>query len=201
MKLKSPLQKPLLGDHAGGWRQQQHSEDEEAGILKQSNFGDYEDRFVRDSNTNSDISGGGDTDTDTDPTDFPLHISPRVMAFVEKSLENSTFSAFKNVLKSRPFTLCHGDMHADNIYVMDEEGKGNVANLTPGIHSFYYDLHHHTYIYIYFIVSHINFFSFLSSSHHPSLPPSIPHSLTPSLPPSLHPSLPSFLSPINFQII
>ena len=76
---------------------------------------------------------------------FPLNISPRVISFIEESLQHSTPSAFLQSLSSRPFTLSHGDFHADNMYVFPS-ASNSVSNITNNdiIHFDFSDVGFHT---------------------------------------------------------
>ena len=49
--------------------------------------------------------------------EFPLEISPQVITYINSSLGHSTFSNFLSSIRRRPSSLCHGDVHGDNIFV------------------------------------------------------------------------------------
>jgi hypothetical protein len=47
----------------------------------------------------------------------PIVVSDDLLAFIDRSFEVSSFELFQATVAKRSFTLCHGDFHADNIYV------------------------------------------------------------------------------------
>lgn len=54
---------------------------------------------------------------------FPFRLSAKVVDFIEKSLAQSKYFLFLHALQDQPFTLCHGDIHADNIYISPTSGN------------------------------------------------------------------------------
>lgn len=65
-----------------------------------------------------DKMGGGEVEWD-----------PLLVACVDASVEKATWAAFQSELKTRPFTLVHGDFHPANIMVRSAGGVQSVALL------------------------------------------------------------------------
>lgn len=52
-----------------------------------------------------------------------ITISPKILAIIDKSLQLTNWDDFQAHIKSNPFTICHGDFHASNLFLYRKEGN------------------------------------------------------------------------------
>lgn len=57
-----------------------------------------------------------------DAPDSQFKINPRLRSIIDKTLEETNWDDFQAHIKSNPFTLCHGDFHASNMFIFRKEG-------------------------------------------------------------------------------
>jgi len=67
---------------------------------------------------------------------FPLQITAEVMDYIEEALSMSTYKQYLESIRGRPFSLCHADVHGDNIFISPTTKCKNLFEVKP--HELYY---------------------------------------------------------------
>ncbi len=71
--------------------------------------------------------------------DFPLQISTKVIAYIEEALAMSTYKNYLESIRKRPFSLCHADVHGDNIFISPSAKCKSLFDIKP-TELYYFDL-------------------------------------------------------------
>lgn len=71
--------------------------------------------------------------------DFPLQISTKVIDYIEEALAMSTYEHYLESIRRRPFSLCHADLHGDNIFISPGAKCNSLFEIKPS-ELYYFDL-------------------------------------------------------------
>ena len=71
--------------------------------------------------------------------EFPIQISSKVIDYINEALEVSTYKLYLESIRKRPFSLCHADVHGDNIFISPKAKYKNLFEIKPN-DLYYFDL-------------------------------------------------------------